>query len=128
MTQPQPQDRLPPEQLSALWRACDSNDTAPLAQLIETLNPSANDLMPGLMVAIERGHLSMIRYLLERGLSIYRSVVMVALEARSIPVLEILREFGWDINTRLAKMEGTALAWVVSYFLPFNSPPFRCNS
>ena len=116
MTQPQPQTRprLPPEQLSALWRACDSNDTAPLAQLIETLNPPADDLMPGLMVAIKRGYLSMVRYLLERGMSICGSVVMVALEARSIPVLEILREFGWDINMKLAKMEGTALAWVIS--------------
>jgi ankyrin repeat protein len=104
--QPQPSPRLPPEQLSALWRACDSNNIAPLAQLIETLNPPADDLMPGLMVAIERGHLSMIRYLLERGMSITGSIVRVALEVRSIPVLEILREFGWDVNMKLAKMEG----------------------
>jgi len=62
-------------------RAYDSNNTAPLAQLIETINPPAIDLMPGLMVAIERGHLSMIRYLLERGVSISRIIVQVALEA-----------------------------------------------
>jgi len=49
------------------------------------------------MVAIERGYLSMIRYLQERGISISGNIVKVALEARSIPVLEIL------------KMGGTAL-------------------
>ena len=61
------------------------------------------------MVAIERGHLSMIRYLLERGMSTTGSIVRVALEARSIPVLEILREIGWDVNIKLTKMGGNGI-------------------
>jgi hypothetical protein len=131
MTEPQPQphpellpERLPPEQLSALWHTCDSGNTAPLAKLIEALKPRAMDLTPGLWVAIKSGHTSMIRYLLERGISINGYTVRVALDAGSIPALEILREFGWDVNMRLAKMEGTALKWVISYFLRFSLSPF----
>jgi hypothetical protein len=37
MTPPQ-RERLEPDKLSALWRACDSTGTAPLAELIETLD------------------------------------------------------------------------------------------
>lgn len=98
---PQPR-HLEPEQLSALWQACCSNDTAPLAHLIETLNPRAEDFAPGLWSAIQRNDLHMVRYLLERGAPVNESAVEQALQARSIPILEMLREFGWDdVNMKL---------------------------
>lgn len=98
---PQPRD-LEPEQLSALWQACCSDDTAPLAHLIETLNPRGEDLAPGLWSAIQHNNLNMVRYLLERGAAANESAVEKALDARSIPILEMLREFGWDdVNMKL---------------------------
>jgi len=113
MAHQQPRPRLEPDQLSALWQACDSKDTAPLAQLIEKLDPSAHDLRTGLTFAIERNHLNMVRYLLERGVPVDGYVVRVALQARSIPVLEMLREFGWDVNMKLGEIALTALRWVI---------------
>jgi len=98
---PQP-CRLEPEQLSALWQAYSSNDTAPLAHLIETLNPGAEDFAPGLWYAIKHNHLNMVRYLLERGAPVDEDAVEQALRARSIPILEMPREFGWDdVNMKL---------------------------
>jgi hypothetical protein len=110
--QPQQRPRLEPEQLSALRNACDSDNTTPLERLIETLDPSVNDLRPGLWVAIKHNHLNMVRYLLERGVSADGSAVKKAIEARSIPVLEILREFGWEVNMKLGDIAMTALKWV----------------
>lgn len=107
--QPQRRPRLEEEQLSALRNACGSDNTAPLERLIETLDPSANDLRPGLRVAIKHNHLNMVRYLLERGASADGSAVEEALKARSIPALEILREFGWEVNMKLGDVAMTAL-------------------
>jgi hypothetical protein len=124
MAQPQC-ERRPLDQLFVLWQACDSNDAAPLAQLIETKGLPTNGLIAGLVVAIGHGHLSMVRYLLERGISICGYIVQQALQARSIPVLEMWREYGRDVNMKLGIFEGTALTWVVSCFSPFNPrPPF----
>jgi ankyrin repeat protein len=92
---------LEPDQLSALWQACDSHDTAPLAHLIETLDPPNIRLGTCLVVAVERNHLNIIRYLLERGVSITGLALHRALSAGSIPVLEMFREFGWDVNKQL---------------------------
>jgi len=108
--QPQPRRRLEPEKLTALWEACESNDTAPLAHLIEALEPSAGDLKMGLVRAIKGNHLNMVRYLLERGVPVRGSVLEAALRARSIPVLEMLREFGWDdVNMKVDQIALTAL-------------------
>jgi hypothetical protein len=99
---PQSRPRLEPEQFTALWQACCSDDIAPLARLIETLNPPINEFWTGLCVAIHHNYLNMVRYLLERGVPVDGSVVEKALEARSIPILEMLREFGWDdVNMKL---------------------------
>src|SRR5215469_1685579 len=87
MAHQQPRPQLEPDQLSALWQACDSKDTTPLAQLIETLDPPAHDLRTCLTFAIEGSHLNVVRYLLERGVPVDGYVVRVALQAQSIPVL-----------------------------------------
>lgn len=110
MTSRQPQPRhLEPDQLSTIWHACNSNDTTPLAHLIEALQPSVLDLRPGLACAIQGNHLEMVRYLLEQGVSVNENVVERALRAQSIPVLEILREYGWEVNMKLGQFATTAL-------------------
>lgn len=107
--QPQRPPRLEQEQLSALKNACDSDNTAPLERLIETLDPSVDNLKPGLWVAIKHNHLKMVRYLLERGVSVNEFAVKRAIQAKSIPALEILREFGWEVNMKLGDIAMTAL-------------------
>lgn len=112
--QPQPRERLEPDQFMALWQACDSDDTAPLEHLIKTLDATVDDLHTGLSVAIKHNHLNMVRHLLDRGVAVNGYIVREALHARSIPVLEMLREFGgWEVNMKVdAAM--TALKWVIS--------------
>jgi hypothetical protein len=108
--QPQPRPYLEPEQLSELQNACDSDDTVPLAHLIEALNPRVDDLTPGLWIAIQHNHLNMVRHLLERGVPAGKFAVRRAVEAKSIPALEMLREFGWDdVNMQLDTVALTAL-------------------
>jgi hypothetical protein len=108
MTPPQ-RERLEPDKLSALWRACDSTDTAPLAELIEALDPPVDDLRPGFWHAIENGNLIMMRYLLDKGLSVGGYEVQTAVQAKSIPALEMLMEYGWkDVNMNLGERVGSA--------------------
>lgn len=101
--------QLEPDQLSTIWRACDSNDTTSLAHLIETLQPSLFDLGTGLLTAIKGNHVEMVRYLLEQGVSVDGNVVEMALRTGSIPILEMLREYGWEVNMKLGQFAITAL-------------------
>lgn len=101
--------RLEPDQLSTLWHACNSNDTTSLAHLIEALDPTDIELNVGLFTAIEGKHLDMVRYLLERGASADGYAVETALRARSIPALDMLRKYGWDVNMKLSEHATTAL-------------------
>jgi hypothetical protein len=91
MTPPQ-RERLEPDKLSTLWCAYDSTDITPLAELIEALDPPVNDPRPGFWYAIRNSNLIMMRYLLDRGISVGGFEVQEALRAQSIPALEMLRE------------------------------------
>lgn len=117
MTDPRPQTRrrLEPDQLTALWYLCCSDNTTPLERVIEILDPPARDLIPGLSYAIERKRLNMIHYLLEYGVPVNGHRVLDAIRERSIPILEMLREYGWDdVNSMVYDREAvTALTWVV---------------
>jgi len=116
MAQQQPQLRpsLTPSQYTAIANACDSNDTAQVAHLIETLDPPVGYLSSSLSTAISRNHLNMVRYLLERGTPIKGWPVISAVQAKSIPALEMLREFGWEVNMQLEDdIAFTALQWVL---------------
>jgi hypothetical protein len=47
----------------------------------------------------------MMRYLLNRGISVGGHEVEEALRAQSIPALEMLREYGWkDVNMNLGEV------------------------
>lgn len=114
--------RLENEELSSLWHACATNDTSTLIGLIETLKPTLVDLLPGLVTAMSEGFLVMARYLLELGVEINSSIVNKALRVKSIPLLDLLREFGWDVNTRVEAGSGMPLAYVWSS-LSFQARP-----
>jgi hypothetical protein len=102
-------DRLEPDILSRLWKACDLTDTAPLAKLIDTYNPPITDLAPGFWSAIERENYIMMRYLLDRGMPVRPVEIETAVRAKSIAALEILKEYGWeDVDINLG--EGTCSA------------------
>ena len=46
----------------------------------------------------------MMRYLLDRGISVGGTEVKQALRGQSIPALEVLREYGWkDVNMNLGE-------------------------
>jgi hypothetical protein len=101
-------EHLTDERLVALWRACESDDTAPLAQFIQLWDPSTHELNIGLQRAIEGGYLNTARFLLEHGVPFNGDLVRLALKGRSFPILEVLRQFGWgDVDMKVAK--GTAL-------------------
>jgi hypothetical protein len=87
-----------------------------VAHLIEALDPPVGYLTSGLVTAIRGNHLDMVRYLLDLGAPAEGSAVRAALQAKSISILEMLREFGWDVNMRLADggVALTALQWVHS--------------
>jgi len=108
MTPPQ-RERLEPEQLSALWYACDSTDTVPLAEFAEALNPTVDELRPGFWYATQKGNLIMMRYLLDQDVFVGGTEVKQALRGSSIPALEVLREYGWkDVNMNLGEGVGSA--------------------
>lgn len=109
----QPRRSLTLAQLRALTKACDSNNTTQVAHLIETLDPPASRLSAGLASAIRGNHLNMVRYLLERGAPVKGRPVIEAVQSKSIPALEMLREFGWEVNMQLEdEVAFTALQWV----------------
>jgi hypothetical protein len=76
---------------------------------MEMLDPPLGDLTPGLAFAVKGNHLNMVRYLLERGVPVGGRAVQEALRAGSIPALEILREFGWEVNMKVDRIALTAL-------------------
>jgi len=73
------------------------------------VDPPVHDLTTGLGWAIERNHFKMARYLLERGVPFDGLALRRALRAGSIPVLEMFREFGWDVNMKIEHTTVTAI-------------------
>ena len=75
----------------------------------------------------------MMRYLLNRGVSVGGHEVKEALRVHSIPALEMLREYGWKVvNMNLGEgVESACTAWG-RFSLDFSffdfPPPLRCSS
>ncbi|KAL9616481.1 MAG: hypothetical protein Q9160_008649 [Pyrenula sp. 1 TL-2023] len=117
------------DQLSMLWHACVTSDTTELARLIETLNPAIRDLQPGLADAVKGGLLERSRFLLERGVTLTSNMAWAALRQGSIPMLNLMREFGWDVNKRLDRVSAMPLAlaandiFLVCYLLSRGANP-----
>jgi len=109
--QAEPRQPLGQAQLDALWKACDSDDTVALVRLVEMWQATPSDLARGIWRAIDHSHPNMVRYLLEQGVDrVDGYVIKRALKVGSIPVLEVLREHGWDdIDMKLSEVALTAL-------------------
>lgn len=76
---------------------------------MEMLDPPVGELKGALVIAIKGNHLNMTRYLLERGVPVGGRAVQEALRACSIPALEMLREFGWEVNMKVDEIALPAL-------------------
>jgi len=104
--------RIEPDELCKIWFAAKSNDIGNLEEVIEKVNPPTwqleISLMAALSVAAGQGHLELSRYLLERGAKIDSYLVGEVLGVGSIPMTDLLREFGWDVNS----LSPVALAYV----------------
>jgi hypothetical protein len=87
------------DQITAFREACRSDDIEPLERFIDRLIVPDYILRYGLGHAIEHNCINVIRRLLERGVSFEDEGLAMALRRGSIPILEMLREFGWaDAN------------------------------
>lgn len=70
----------------------------------------------------------MVRYLLDRGISVGGYEIKEALRAQSIPALEMLREHGWkDVNMNLGEggaigLHGVGVGSLLTFSF-FNFPP-----
>lgn len=92
---------LDSDALKALDQACDCDDIAPLRELLNVYLPSTSALWTGLARAFQGGHLKMARFLLELGVPFSDSIIHAAMDARDFAALDLLREFGWDVNKKL---------------------------
>lgn len=82
--------------------ACESGDIDTITSIInEKKNPC--DLESGLCIAIWSEKLDVARFLLEKGtpisLSVSNAATNRAKKTKTFPYLDLLVEYGWDINT-----------------------------
>ena len=77
--------------------ACAANDQRALDEYTEELSLRPGDLQPGLEYALANNHLNLGRYLLEKGVPINSTIVRDAIVKASLPTLDLLREFGWEV-------------------------------
>jgi hypothetical protein len=69
----------------------------PIKKLVEGQNRSQDYLYSGICSAAGAGHVEVVRFFLEQGTGLTK-VASRALESGSIPIFELLLEFGWDVN------------------------------
>jgi hypothetical protein len=89
------------ETMGALTRASEANDVPELQIWINTSQASAQNLWYDLLCAARKGAVDTARYLLEMGTRYNDQIVIAAVEAGSISMLKLLREYGWQVNDNI---------------------------
>jgi len=84
-----------------LQKASEANDATELQRLINLWQASATNLFQPLNYAAKKGSVDTARYLLELGVRYEGTLVTAAVDAGSIPMLELLREYGWQVDENI---------------------------
>ncbi|KAI9864036.1 MAG: hypothetical protein M1813_003352 [Trichoglossum hirsutum] len=102
------------EAIHTIERASGSGDLETIVALVDELKLAPENLQHSLLLAVASEDIQIARYLLDKGASIDSGVVFAAAyKAKSIPVFELLVEYGWDINAPVKEKGSTALSFVV---------------
>jgi hypothetical protein len=89
-------------------QASEANDVAELQRLTNLWQPSPKDLFQSLSRAATKGSVGTAQYLLELGVSYDGTLVKAAIDASSIPMLELLRQYGWQVNENIGGQSAIA--------------------
>ena len=87
---------------AAIRELCGSGDLDAVVNLYNDKrlrNPE--DFRQGLLGAVMKGQLRIVRYLLDNGASIDGSVAAMTARAKSLPIFELFVEYGWDVNSSI---------------------------
>jgi hypothetical protein len=98
------------EKMGAIMRASEANDVPGLQRLINTSPASTEDFSYSLLCATKKGAVDTARYLLKLGTRYGGRFVIEAVNAGSIPMLELLREYGWQVNDDIGEYHATISA------------------
>ena len=72
----------------------------------------------GLAQAIEIGHISIVTYLLSRGVPFNLDQVQMAIWTKSQPILDLLLDYGWEINQPIDEKNPPFLRYVAGTIMP----------
>jgi hypothetical protein len=105
------------EAIHTIERASGSGDLETIVALVDELKLAPENLQHSLLLAVASEDIQIARYLLDKGASIDSGVVFAAAyKAKSIPVFELLVEYGWDINAPVKEKGSTALRYTGLYY------------
>ena len=90
-------------------QACRSGVLADVAKLIDTESRSPEYLTRGLCAAAFGNNVHIVQFLLNKGAVIDRTVPMAAARVKSLPIFQLLLEYGWDVNAPIMGDDGTVL-------------------
>jgi hypothetical protein len=91
-----------------LREASEANDVAGLQRLINHWQASTRDLSLPLEYATRKGTVDTARYLLELGVRYEGRLVKAAVDNSSIPMLELLRQYGWQVDENIGGQSAVA--------------------
>ncbi|KAL8832367.1 MAG: hypothetical protein Q9170_004903, partial [Blastenia crenularia] len=77
---------------------CASGDLTKVAEIVDSEPRSQEYLNAGLRFAIYKADIRIVEFLLRKVETINADIARAAIEARSIPIFQMLLDHGWDIN------------------------------
>lgn len=86
--------------LEAFFEACESGDLARVTELVQGQSRPEDYLSRGLLTAAVAGQAAIARYLLEHGARLEPGPIpVIAARGRSLAVFQVLKEYGWNVET-----------------------------
>ncbi|KAI9841871.1 MAG: hypothetical protein M1837_000341 [Sclerophora amabilis] len=79
--------------------ACATGHLDEVVDFIEGHRPLKDFLSQGLATAVRQGEPEVAEYLLRRGAVISKAITQAAIITQSLPVFQVLLNYGWDINS-----------------------------
>jgi hypothetical protein len=84
--------------LLSFSKACSDGNLEKVAEFIEGQNRPLDYLNHGFGPALRAGQMEVSRYLLNHGALIDGSVQRNAVDSNSVDILQLLLDYGWDVN------------------------------